>query len=86
MNDILTFRRMVIPVAIQVVWWLGNLMAVIGFFGGLTQEPRGVEVLILIIGVPMWLLFWRFLCELVMVIFRMNETLSDIRRELRKNQ
>ena len=89
MNDFLTFRRMVVPIAVQVLWWLGNLGMVAIFFAGLStlsDEIGGWSFPVMIVAVVLAFLWWRFVCELVLVIFRINETLSEIRRELRKEE
>lgn len=80
LNDYLTFRKMITTAFIQLFFWLGVAAVVImalvtmadSFFGGL---------IILIFG-P---LVVRIYAELLIVIFRINETLTDI-RTLLKNQ
>jgi hypothetical protein len=80
MDDYLTFRKMITPIIIQVIFWLVVVVVVLSglvtmfsdsFFGGL---------LIIVFG-P---LVVRIYCEILIVIFRMNDTLTDIRNELRE--
>ncbi len=79
MNDFLSFRRMITPVFIQVIFWLFVAISVIGglalLLGGNTGGERTVGFLYLLIG-P---LLARVYCEIVIVFFRMYETLKDIR-------
>ena len=98
MEDFLAFRRMVTPVLIQIFFWLGILGT---FFGGvalavMTSQLTDNSFLRFILGLFVFILafagyslFWRAICEVLILFFRMNETLSEMRRELRnirKNQ
>ncbi len=84
MHDFLRFRRMVTPLIIEVVFWIGILaIMVISLIDLIGSNSVGVRVLaffMLILG-P---LFWRMWCEYVIVFFRMNETLTDIRTNTRQ--
>ena len=90
MEEYLSFRKMITPVIIKVLFWVGVAGSVIaglvtiagsfsyrgvgvlaGFFGGL---------LIMVLGT----VIWRVYCELLMLFFRMNETLTEIRDNLAK--
>ena len=88
LKDFLSFRKMITPVIIQVLFWVGVAGNVIfalfimvssltsyidaaGFFGGL---------LLLVIGPVMV----RVYCELLILLFRMNETLTEIKNGLSK--
>jgi hypothetical protein len=83
MGDFLTFRRMITPLLIQIVFWLG-ILAIIGagLVAILGDDPRIAlgGVLLLLFG-PIVL---RVYCELLILTFRMNETLTDIDRALRR--
>ena len=74
MSDYLTFRRMITPVFIQVIFWIALVVIVIGGIvtvaGG---EPGGV--LIILLG-P---LAARIYAELLIVIFRINDNVAAIR-------
>ena len=85
---------MVSPLVIQVFFWLGAaailaLPLVVAVLA-LTEEPRaeGHEirggVCVLIILTPMLLLLWRILCEVLILLFRINENLLDIKSSLEK--
>ncbi len=80
-QDFFSFRRMLTPLIIQTVFWVALaacvLAGVITMFlpdGGVL---RGLETLIF------GPLIVRIVCELVILFFRMNETLTDIRNILR---
>ena len=77
MGDFFSFRRMITPVIIQVIFWIFTAVAVIG---GLVLLFRGggatVAGLLWIVVGP---LIARVYCELLIVIFRINSTLTDIR-------
>ena len=77
MNDFFSFRRMITPVIIQILFWVFTAIAVIGgivlMFGGGAKTALG---LIWIVVGP---LVARVYCEILIVVFRINETLTDIR-------
>lgn len=82
MMDYVTFRRMITPIAIMAVFYIALVLAVLGslglmVFALLRGEFGGVfaGLLGLVIG-PFVL---RVYAELILVIFRINETLTDIR-------
>lgn len=87
-NDFLSFRKMITPVIIQIIFWLGVIMCVIGGlvsivtgaagrgqYGGLTVL---YGLLLLILG-PLGV---RVYCEILIIVFRMNETLTEINKKL----
>lgn len=89
--DYLLFRRMIVPIIVQILFWLGILgsvvFSVVQFSMGIANINRPgstalilTSPLILIIG-P---LLSRVYAELLIVIFRINETLTEIREELKK--
>ena len=75
-NDFLRFRKMITPVVIQILFWIGVAASVIfGFytmFSGSFLSGLGMVVLGPV-GVRIW-------CELLIVIFSINDSLTDIRR------
>jgi hypothetical protein len=83
MQDFLSFRRMITPVIIQIIFWLYVAFFVIGGFVVMFSGSRGSGVLP---GIGMVLLgpvVARIFCEILIIMFRMNETLTDIRAALR---
>ncbi|HLX19102.1 MAG TPA: DUF4282 domain-containing protein [Gaiellaceae bacterium] len=81
--DFLTFRTMLAPVVIQILFWLGIASVVVS---GITyiavgaKHHRGSEwaggIALLVFG-P---LVVRLYCEILIVIFRINDSLADIRK------
>lgn len=80
MNEYLTFRKMITPVVIQVVFWLGIVGVIVAGFGAMfAPAPYGgffKGLMILIFGT----LLWRIYCELVIVFFQMNDAMGEIRK------
>jgi len=71
MNEYLTFRKMITPIFIQVIFWLGVLGCVITGLGTMSQSAlMGLATLIL------GPLVVRIYCELIIVVFKMNEALQ----------
>ena len=92
-KSFISFERMVTPVIIKVLFWIGLIVSVIGgiviFFGGIIQgisnNAFGTIIgaffggpLVAILGV----LVARIYCELLILFFRINETLTDIKKAL----
>lgn len=74
LRDYLTFRRMITPVFIQVIFWLALVGIVIAALAQIGDRP-GTAILLLILG-PLAV---RIYAEILIVIFRMNDSLTDIR-------
>lgn len=92
MNDFLCFKRMITPVIIQILFWIGVVVCVIlgltAIVGG-ANASRGGGAMIL--GGLFWILLGpivvRIYCELLIVIFTINDTLTDVRNLLKpKNE
>lgn len=83
MQDFLVFRRMLTPLIIQVLFWIGVIGCVIGGIGGIlsagNSSIRLSYGLALLIFGPIAV---RIFCELLILFFRMNETLTDISNKL----
>jgi hypothetical protein len=79
-KDFLAFRRMVVPVLIQILFWVGLAVCIVGGAALLGTRQPLMGLLLVFIGPVMV----RVYCELLIVIFRMNETLTDIKNELRR--
>ncbi len=84
MGDILAFRRMITPIIIKFVFWIGlSAILVLGIMvivDGVSNDSDIGEViaggaLILILG-P---IIWRVFCEILLLTFRIIENLADIR-------
>jgi hypothetical protein len=75
MGDFFAFRKMISGVVIQIVFAIGLLVIVVGGVGAITQHQPLIGLLVLVFGG----LYWRILCEVLIVIFRMNDSLKDIK-------
>ena len=78
MGDFLAFRKMLTPILIQVVFWVGVLACVIVGLTRIGSQPL-IGFLILVVG-PLAV---RIYCELLMVIFTINDSLVEIRKNSR---
>lgn len=83
-EDFLTFRKMITPSIIQIVFWIGVALCVIGgiisIIGGATTKYGGgaavlYGILLLFLG-PLGI---RICCEFIIVVFRINDTLTEIK-------
>ena len=88
LKDFLAFRRMVVPLIIQVIFWLGvGLFVLAGLISMISGISRPGERILILLGF-LWIIFgpivWRIYCEVLIVIFRINETLTDIKNELKR--
>ncbi|RRV17383.1 DUF4282 domain-containing protein [Pseudomonas saudiphocaensis] len=74
MRDIFFFDSMLTPKIITFVYWLGLLSAVLGGLGSIFSGAvlQGLGVLIFgLIGIRIW-------CELLIVLFKINENLQKM--------
>ena len=81
-KDFLWFRRMLTPMLIQILFWLGVIACLITGISNMIHHQwiRGLEIFF--IG-P---LLVRVACELLILFFRINETLTDIKNSLRSTE
>ena len=81
MGDFLSFRRMVSPTIIQVLFWIGVVATILAGLSMIAnRQPAGWLVLV------MGPLFVRIVSEMLILFFRINETLTDIRNDGRKSR
>jgi hypothetical protein len=76
MNEYLTFRKMITPVLIQVIFWIALVAIVIAGLVALGDSVAG-GILIIVLG-P---LAARVYAEFVLVVFRIYDDVSAIRRQ-----
>ena len=96
MKDFLLFRRMVTPYIIMVIFWLAVIVLIGGMVVasvtliGSSDNDNGSSIAALCImwpiGLPLGILVIRIYCELLILFFRINETLTDIKNALSRNQ
>jgi hypothetical protein len=76
MNDYLTFRKMITPVLIRGIFWLGMMVVLVQAIAmGRATNPL-VGLFMLVLGS----LVWRVSCELALILFRIHEALEEIRK------
>jgi len=80
-GDVLTFRKMITPTIIQIIFWLGVVACLISGLGTMVSLPFGLGVipglLILVLGT----LGVRIWCELIILAFRIYDTLQEIKNQ-----
>ena len=83
MNEYLSFRKMITPAIIQILFWIGVVICVISGIAGIAADAFAdigggkmvfLGFLMLILG-P---IFVRVYCELIIVMFRILDVLKDI--------
>ena len=75
-KDLLSIKKLITPKVITLVYWL---MLVIVIFNGYYMSKMGYKdyhALLMIVG---GMVLTRIGCELIIVLFKMNEALQDIR-------
>jgi hypothetical protein len=88
MQDFLKFRKMVTPIIIQILFWIGVAVSIVfGLIlivkGATADMAGGMQVLTGILMLLLGPIAWRVYCELLIVIFRISETLVEVRDALR---
>ena len=88
-KDFLTFRRMITPVIIQIIFWIGvALCVIVGLIdivrGATADFGGGIQVLTGLITLLLGPVFVRVYCEILILMFRMNENLTEIRKNTEK--
>ncbi len=84
----MNFDKLIATGLIKVFYWIGvvfiALGTLVGMFSGFSQGVvQGLGMLILApIGGLIGLIFWRFLCEIYIVIFGMYDRLGNIQDAL----
>lgn len=86
-KDFLDFDQMIAPTLIKWLYWVGlvviAIMAVVELVTALgamgTSFLGGLGLLFgVVVGTAFGVLFWRVMCELYIVLFRIYERLGDI--------
>lgn len=88
LNQLLSFDKMIGTTLIKVLYYIGlvgiALYAIFGFLGGLGMMTRsfgmGLGVALgSLIGAALGVLFWRFMCEIYMLFFRISDDVREIK-------
>ena len=75
-SEFISFRKMVTPVIIQILFWVGVAGSIIAGLAAMAGDSVLGGLLILVLG-P---LFVRIYCELLIVIFRIHDSLRAVER------
>ena len=81
MKDFLFFRKMITPVIIQILFWIGVAFAVIGGIVAIFTTGFLYGLGMIVLG-PVVVRIWT---ELLIVLFKVNDTLTDIRNNTKKD-
>jgi quinol-cytochrome oxidoreductase complex cytochrome b subunit len=73
MQDYLSFRKMITPAFIQIIFWIGVVALIVGGLWAMDQS-----ILTGVLGLLVGLLVWRIYCELMLILFKIYERLGEI--------
>jgi hypothetical protein len=77
-KDFLAFRRMVAPILLQILFWI---LVVLNIVGSIYLMTRGSYFVLLgLVNLIVETLIIRVIFELLIIFFRMNETLTEIKK------
>ena len=82
MKDFLFFRKMITPIIIQVLFWIAVVVVVIYGFYTMFASSFFQGLLMVIVGPVVY----RMLFELIIVTFKINDSLADIRNNTKKGE
>ena len=89
MEDFLKFKKMLTPILIQIIFILGSIACVIGGAVVFMDEryswlfdARPIAVALMVIG-PLTI---RLICELLVVIFSINDSITEIKNLTKHGQ
>lgn len=82
MNEFLNFDKMITPTIIKIIFWLGVIGSVI--FGLVQIFGGGFFVIIGLLTLILGPLFVRIYCEILIIFFKMNDNLNEIKKSLYK--
>lgn len=89
-DDFWAFRKMITPILIQILFWIGVIVCILG---GIMMVARahneyrdtwdGAQVALGLASIFLGPVVVRLYCEFLILFFRMNETLTEIRNKLK---
>lgn len=89
-KDFLTFDKMLTPIIIQVLFWIGVALSVLfglsAIIGGMRSSfGGGATVFMGLVWLVLGPILTRVYCELLMVVFKIHGSLVEIKQSLREN-
>jgi hypothetical protein len=87
MQDFLKFNKMITPAIISVIFYVGSAISVIAGFVSIISGANaiyggGAQIFAGLFMILLGPFFIRIYCELLIVIFKMNEALQDITKNV----
>ena len=93
MKDFLKFKKMITPIIVPILFWIGTVICIIAGIGfiiiGTTSDFNlggGEMVLMGIAYIVLGPIVVRIYCELLIILFSINDTLTDIKKQLNHQQ
>ncbi|MAX25433.1 MAG: hypothetical protein CMJ19_13110 [Phycisphaeraceae bacterium] len=87
MDDWLTFRKMITPFFVQFIFWIGVLACVltgaVQLFNGIKYYDGYMPIVFALLFLLAGPVVVRLYCEMIVVIFSINSTLTDILKQLK---
>ncbi len=80
MREFLYFDTMITPKLITLVYWIALVVLALGCVSVLLAGEGGivVRVLTVVVGAPLGALMIRVYCELLMVLFKINDNIQKL--------
>jgi len=88
-SDLLAFRKMITPTIIQIIFWIGIIACVIGGIAGIVVgavRNTATGVLYGLVALIVGPLAVRIYCESLILVFRINDTLTEISNKMDRQQ
>ena len=93
MKDLLNFKKMLTPIIIPILFWIGTIICIIAgivfIVLGVTgySNPDNGEMVLLGIGyLVLGPIVIRVYCEFLIILFSINDTLTDIKKQLNRQE
>jgi len=83
-NDFFSFDKMITPAIIKIVFWIGLIVSVLAGLGLIlagfgTDDGGGGLIVVGLAYLVLGPIVVRVYCELIIILFRMHESLREIR-------
>ena len=84
LQSLLSFEHMLTPLIIRGVYLVGVIFCVFGGLGAMSRGGHPIGFIGGLFGAILGIFFVRIVCETLIVVFQINEALSDIKALLQK--
>ncbi len=78
MGEFLTFRKFITPVVIQIIFWIGVALSIIGGIYFMATAPGAGAILMGLLTIVLGPIFVRIYCEVLIIFFRMHDRMASI--------